>query len=85
MENTIKGFVLLKNPNKKEDKHPDYKINIKIGENWVDAGAAWIKDGKKGKYLSAKLNDAKDTRAGFRIEVENPPLKEVNNDVGVGL
>lgn len=80
MENTLKSFILLKNTSKKEDKHPDYRISIKVGENLVDGGAAWIKEGKNGKYLSAKLSDARDTRAGFHLEVETPPLKEVGDD-----
>lgn len=74
----IKSFAIFKNLHKKEDKHPDYKISIKIGDKYVDAGGVWLKEGKTGKFMSCKLNDARDTRQGFRIEVEDAPLKETD-------
>lgn len=74
----IKSFALFKNQNKKEDKHPDYRISIKVGDKYEDAGAAWIKEGKAGKFLSCQFSDPKDTRIGFHIEVEPAPLKEAN-------
>lgn len=75
MNEPIKNFVIFKNNNKSKDNHPDYRISIKIGEEYVDAGGVWLKEGKNGKFFSCKLNDARDTRSGFRIEVELPPLK----------
>lgn len=49
-DNTNSG-VLFKNNEKASDKHPDYggQINIEGVEYWLNG---WIKDGKKGKFLS---------------------------------
>lgn len=43
--------VLFKNEDKKTDKHPDYKGWGEVGgvAVWI---AAWIKTGKKGKFMS---------------------------------
>jgi Protein of unknown function (DUF736). len=81
MENTIKSFVLLKNQNKKEDKHPDYRISAKIGDKYQDIGAAWIKEKNGNKFLSCQLSNPRDTRAGYHIEPELPPFKEVKDEV----
>lgn len=49
-DNTNSG-VLFKNHDKATDKHPDYGGQINVGgkEYWLNA---WIKEGKKGKFLS---------------------------------
>lgn len=61
--------VLFKNDKKKEDRHPDYTGNFTMtmgllkayeaamvnGEVRVDL-AAWIKEGKKGKFLSLSVS-----------------------------
>ncbi len=73
----IKTFAIFKNQHKKEEKHPDYKISIKIGDVYVEAGGVWLKEGKAGKFMSCKLSDARDTRPGFRIETELPQIKSV--------
>ena len=76
----IKFFNLQKN-NKKNDKQPDYRISVNIGDkdkaDYVDAGACWIKQNSKGQnYLSCKLADAfadhtKGTaRKGFELVME---------------
>lgn len=43
--------ILFKNDKKTQPKHPDYKGNATIDglEYWL---SAWIKDGKKGKFMS---------------------------------
>lgn len=58
-DNTNSG-VLFKNTDKATDKHPDYggTINVEGKEYWLNA---WIKEGKKGKFMSlaVKPKDAK--------------------------
>jgi hypothetical protein len=46
--------VLFRNDNKETDKHPDYKGSLTIGgaEYWL---SAWIKDGKRGKFMSLSV------------------------------
>jgi hypothetical protein len=43
--------LLFRNHDKETEKHPDYKGNLTIGgtEYWL---SAWIKDGKRGKFMS---------------------------------
>jgi len=40
---------------KKNEKGPDYRISMKIGDEFKNVGAGWIKDGQKGKFISAHL------------------------------
>ena len=59
-------FKVQKDPS--NSKLPDYRISIKVGDEYVEAGAGWIKESKNGKYISCKLNDAYlDKRKGFEI------------------
>jgi hypothetical protein len=53
-DNTNSGAI-FKN-DKKSDKHPDYsgKINVEGKEYEI---ALWVKDGKNGKFFSAKLSE----------------------------
>lgn len=53
-DNTNTGAI-FKN-DKKADNHPDYKgkINVK-GEDFEIA--LWVKDGKSGKFFSAKISE----------------------------
>lgn len=51
-------FILGKNKHKKEgDKSPDYRLSTKVGDNFEEIGAAWVKVSEKNqsKYLSVKL------------------------------
>jgi hypothetical protein len=52
-DNTNRG-VLFKNDRKEKDSHPDYKGNIDVDgeEFWI---SAWIKEGKKGKFMSLSV------------------------------
>jgi hypothetical protein len=49
-DNNMRG-VLFKNDRKESDKHPDYKGSAEVDgvEYWI---AAWIKEGKNGKFMS---------------------------------
>jgi hypothetical protein len=72
----IKNFSIFKVTEKKSENQPDYKISAKIGEEFVEVGAGWIKDGKSSKYISCKLSDpyadhVKGTkRDGFHLAVD---------------
>jgi len=57
----MKNFNIFKNDFKKEgSKAPDYKImaSLSEGEKMIELGGCWLKEGKKGKYFSCRLNDA---------------------------
>lgn len=65
----IQQFSIFKNTNKKEgSKEPDYNLSAKIGEEFVDIGAAWIKEGAKGKYFSIALKKPYKDKKGYYIE-----------------
>jgi len=53
--------VLFKNERKEEEKHPDYtgKIQFNHVEHWL---SAWIKQGRKGKFLSISIGAPTDQR-----------------------
>ena len=55
----MKNFSIFKNKNKKpEDKTPDYKMSVKVGEEYVECGGCWLREDKSGgKYFSCKLSD----------------------------
>lgn len=46
--------ALFKNDRKESERHPDYKGSINVGgaEYWL---SAWIKEGKKGKFMSLSV------------------------------
>jgi hypothetical protein len=48
--------VLFKNNKKTEEKQPDYTGNILVGTKEMRL-AAWIKEGKNGKFMSIKLSE----------------------------
>lgn len=52
-DNTNRG-ALFKNDRKETDNHPDYNGSINVGgvEYWL---SAWIKEGKKGKFMSLSV------------------------------
>lgn len=49
-----KSGALFRNTKKTEDKQPDYRGNIKISGDLYTL-AAWVKEGKNGKFLSIKV------------------------------
>jgi hypothetical protein len=57
-DNTDRG-VLFKNDRKETDNHPDYTGQINVGgcEFWL---SAWIKDGRKGKFMSLSVKPKED-------------------------
>jgi predicted DNA-binding WGR domain protein len=64
-DNDLRG-VLFKNDRKESDRHPDYKGSAEVDgvEYWI---AAWIKEGKKGKFMSLSFTEKEDA---------NPPARE---------
>ena len=59
-------FKVQKDPT--NTKLPDYRMSLKIGEEFVECGACWIKESKNGKYMSCKLSEPYlDKRKGFEI------------------
>jgi len=50
--------ILFKNDRKEKETHPDYNGSITINgvEHWLNA---WIKEGKKGKFMSLSIGDVK--------------------------
>jgi len=53
----IKNFAIFKNKPSDNEKVPTHSISAKVGEVYVNIGSAWTKEGKNGKFLSAKLSD----------------------------
>lgn len=58
-DNDLSG-VLFKNDRKEKTSQPDYKGSCEIDgeEFWI---AAWIKDGKKGKFMSLAFTPKEET------------------------
>ena len=53
-----KQFSITKNKYKKTETQPDYRMSIKIGEEFVEVASLWLKEAKdKSKYFSGKMND----------------------------
>lgn len=53
------SLFIWKNKEKKEDKHPDYKVTMKQNEaeGFVGVGGGWIKTTKTGdKYISLAID-----------------------------
>ena len=68
-DNNLTG-VLFKNDRKEKETHPDYKGSCEVEgvEYWV---AGWIKEGKKGKFMSLKLTDKREDKPA-----KKPPVNE---------
>jgi hypothetical protein len=80
-DNTNRG-VLFKNEDKQSDKHPDYKGNINVGgkEFWL---SAWIKEGKKGKFMSLSVKAKEDRQQKQQAQTPRSPggIAEMDEDI----
>lgn len=54
-DNTNSG-VLFKNDRKDSEKQPDYTGKINVAGKELQL-AAWLRDGKKGKFMSLKVSE----------------------------
>lgn len=54
----FKNFSVFKAKPNQNEKLPTHAISMKLGDEFVNIGGCWTKDGNNGKYLSAKLADA---------------------------
>ena len=83
----IKNFAIFKAKEGKSDKSPTHNISAKIGEEYVNIGACWTKEGQSGKFLSCKLQDVyvdhtdrTKTRKGFAIIDEKLIMQEEDTE-----
>lgn len=82
----IKSFFVFKN-DKATGKAPSHKIMAKIGEEFVEAGAGWTKEGRNGKFISAQLSkewksdDGTKSREGY-VMVAEKELKDLYSRAG---
>jgi len=58
----MKNLMMFKNEDKKAENQPDYRVvaTIEGQDGMFTVGAGWIKDGAKGKFMSIKLQDARE-------------------------
>ena len=75
----MKNFSIFKLKSSDNEKAPTHTISAKIGEEYVTIGCCWTKEGKNGKFLSCKVQDAyvnsadrTKTKKGFTIVDEQP-------------
>lgn len=73
-DNTDSG-VLFKNDSKERDNQPDYtgKINVGGVEKRL---AAWIKQGRNGKFMSLKVTDLQPPQDSRQERQPNPARQE---------
>jgi len=58
------SFVLFKNDRKEKETQPDYTGKVTLEDGTEKRLAAWIKDGKNGKFMSGKISDYQNNSAG---------------------
>ncbi len=69
MPNIITQFTIQKVQKKEgEEKRPDRRITAKVGEDWVDVAAGWVKKDKNNNdYISAQMTKPFKDKKGFVI------------------
>lgn len=71
----MKNFFCFKVEDKK-DGQPDYQLSAKIGGAFVSIGGGWIKEGKKGKFISFQLSKEFQGKPGWKLVEDKYPTKE---------
>jgi len=74
-----KSGVLFKNDKEGNEKRPDYKGSIQIEgtEYWL---SAWIRDGKKGKFMSLKAEAKKSASEAYTGKPSEPMQNDPDFD-----
>jgi uncharacterized protein (DUF736 family) len=82
--NNMQNINIFKNKYKQEGTaQPDYKLSAKDDfGNFVEIGAAWMKDGKAGKFLSVKLKDEFSIVSSTTPKEEEAEYKPTGKPVG---
>lgn len=62
------NFSCFKVTEKKNEKEPDYRLTAKVGDEFIEIGAGWIKESAKGtKYISFSLSKPYKDRKGWKL------------------
>lgn len=74
-DNTNSG-VLFKNDKQGVESRPDYTGRINVGgeERWL---SAWVKDGKRGKFMSLAIGDLCN-KSSTGAKAQNEPSSQQN-------
>lgn len=65
--------TIFKNQYKESERHPDYKGEFKTPDGQLLEIALWVKDGRKGKYMSASVQvpKPKDSRRAAEKPIDD--------------
>ncbi len=78
-DNNMRG-VLFKNDRKESENHPDYKGQAEVDgvEYWI---AAWIKEGKKGKFMSISFTEKDEDKPAPKRPAPKSSRKDPDDDI----